>query len=155
MRIRDPLIQFVKTQLGPLDMVAIMYPLMSVQQLTFTRDLDSIVAELRNFEGRKYDYRPRNPFEEQYANYPAQAVETVRNEVTMTALRGLSVSWGRCVRAERRWSSSARVFIAAAPQMRPEPRAAGPGQPGGRQLSAGGGSLRTARVPFRRVDVRP
>ncbi|MGE5200212.1 MAG: VWA domain-containing protein, partial [Rhodospirillaceae bacterium] len=94
LRIREVLAEFVKTQLGPLDMVAVMYPLMSVQQLTFTRDLDAAAATLRAFEGRKYDYRPRNSFEEQYANYPTQAVETVRNEVVMTALRGLSVKLG-------------------------------------------------------------
>jgi VWFA-related protein len=94
MRVRETLAQFIKTQLGPLDMVAIMYPLLPVSQLTFTRDLDALAAAVYQFEGRKYDYRPRNPFEEQYAYYPAQAVETVRNEVTMTALRGLSVRLG-------------------------------------------------------------
>ena len=92
MRVREPLAQFVKTQLGPLDMVAVMTPLMPVAALTFSRDLDAVASQLRAFEGRKYDYRPRNAFEEQYANYPAQVVETVRNEVTMTALRGLSVA---------------------------------------------------------------
>src|SRR5512139_1666898 len=57
MRMRDVLVQFVKTQLGPLDMVAVMTPLMPVAGLTFTRDLDAVAAQLRAFEGRKYDYR--------------------------------------------------------------------------------------------------
>jgi len=150
MRIRDPLIQFVKTQLGPLDMVAIMYPLMSVQQLTFTRDLDSIVAELRNFEGRKYDYRPRNPFEEQYAYYPAQAVETVRNEVTMTALRGLSVRLGSL-----REGRKAIVFVSEGfssllpPQMRDaNAQLPGLGNPAAGNSSAGGG-IAEDRARFR------
>ncbi len=47
----SPLIQFVKTQLGPLDMVAVMYPLMSVQQLTFTRDLEGVVSVAEEVRG--------------------------------------------------------------------------------------------------------
>jgi len=141
MRVREPLVQFVKTQLGPLDMVALMYPLMSVQQLTFTRDLDGVVSALRLFEGRKYDYRPRNSFEEQYANYPAQVVETVRNEVTMTALRGLSVKLGSL-----REGRKAIVFVSEGfssllpPQMR-DPNAQMPGMfnPAARNPNAGGG----------------
>jgi hypothetical protein len=52
MRMREVLSQFIKTQLGPLDMVAVMSPLMSVQQVTFTRDLDAAAASVRAFEGR-------------------------------------------------------------------------------------------------------
>ncbi len=94
MRVREPLSQFIATQLGPLDMVAVMYPLTPVSDLGFTRDHDAVISAIRRFEGRKYDYRPRNPFEEQYAMYPAQAVETVRNQVVMSALEGVSVKLG-------------------------------------------------------------
>jgi VWFA-related protein len=150
MRIRDPLIQFVKTQLGPLDMVAVMYPLMSVQQLTFTRDLDGVAASLRAFEGRKYDYRPRNPFEEKYAYYPAQAVETVRNEVTMTALRGLSVKLGSL-----REGRKAVIFVSEGfssllpPQLRdPNAQLPGLGNPAAGNAAAGGG-INEERARFR------
>jgi VWFA-related protein len=150
MRIRDPLVQFVKTQLGPLDMVAVMVPLMSVQQLTFTRDLDSVVSSIRFFEGRKYDYRPRNSFEEQYANYPAQVVETVRNEVTMTALRGLSVKLGSL-----REGRKAIIFVSEGfssllpPQMRdPNAQFPGVGNPAANNPSAGS-SLAEDRARFR------
>ena len=150
MRIRGMLADFVKTQLGPLDMVAVMYPLMSVQQLTFTRDLDSAAISLRAFEGRKYDYRPRNPFEEQYANYPSQAVETVRNEVVMTAMRGLSVKLGSL-----REGRKAIIFVSEGfssllpPQMR-DPNAQFPGMmnPAAGNPSAGG-SLAEDRARFR------
>jgi VWFA-related protein len=141
MRIRDPLIQFVKTQLGPLDMVAVMYPLMSVQQVTFTRDLDSVVSALRIFEGRKYDYRPRNPFEEQYANYPAQAVESVRNEVTMTALRGLSVKLGSLREGRKAIVLVSEGFSSLLPPQMRDPNAQMPGMwnPAARNPNAGGG----------------
>jgi len=150
MRMREVLVQFVKTQLGPLDMVAVMYPLMSVQQLTFTRDLDAAAASLRAFEGRKYDYRPRNPFEEQYANYPTQAVETVRNEVVMTALRGLSVKLGSL-----REGRKAIIFVSEGfssllpPQMR-DPNAQLPGMwnPAANNPNAGG-TVAEDRARFR------
>ena len=127
MRIRDSLIQFVKTQLGPLDMVAVMNPLMSVQQLTFTRDLEGVVSSLRTFEGRKYDYRPRNSFEEQYANYPAQAVETVRNEVTMTALRGLAVRLGSLREGRKAVILVSEGFSSLLPPQMRDPNAQLPG----------------------------
>ena len=91
MRVREPLVKFLQTQLGPLDMVAIMYPLMSVRDLTFTRDPQTLLSAVRRFEGRKYNYSPRNPVEAQYAFYPAQTVEMVRNQVTLTALERLAV----------------------------------------------------------------
>ncbi len=94
MRVREPLVKFLQTQLGPLDMVAIMYPLMSVRDLTFTRDPQTLLSAVRRFEGRKYNYSPRNPVEAQYAFYPAQTVEMVRNQVTLTALKGLAVRLG-------------------------------------------------------------
>jgi VWFA-related protein len=150
MRVREVLTQFVKTQLGPLDMVAVMYPLMSVQQLTFTRDLDGLVASLRAFEGRKYDYRPRNSFEEQYAYYPAQAVETVRNEVTMTALRGTAVRLGSL-----REGRKAIIFVSEGfssllpPQMRdPNAQYPGLGNPAAGNSQAGGG-IAEDRLKFR------
>ncbi len=94
MRIRDTLVQFMTTQLGPLDMMAIMYPLTPVSALSFTRDRDALVQAVRKFEGRKFNYAPRNAFEQEYAHYPTQIVETLRNQVTLSALEGLPVRLG-------------------------------------------------------------
>ena len=150
MRMRDVLVQFVKTQLGPLDMVAVMTPLMPVAGLTFTRDLDAVVSQIRAFEGRKYDYRSRNAFEDQYANYPAQVVETVRNEVVMTAMRGLAVRLGSL-----REGRKAIIFVSEGfasllpPQMRdPNAQFPGMGNPAAGNPSAGG-SIAEDRQRFR------
>jgi VWFA-related protein len=94
MAVRKPLIEFIQNQLAPADMVAIMYPLTPVTDLRFTRDRDVTVRAISAFEGRKFDYRPRNMFEEQYAMYPASTVERVRNQVTMDALKGAAVKMG-------------------------------------------------------------
>jgi VWFA-related protein len=92
--IREPLTRFIKNQLGPNDMVAVMYPLTPVQDVSFTRHFDSVLTAIDHFEGRKYDYTPRNQFEANYARYPAQAVEDIRNQVVMGALEGLAVRLG-------------------------------------------------------------
>jgi len=127
MRMRDTLVQFVQTQLGPLDMVAIVYPLMSVNNITFTRDQTSLVAALRQFEGRKYDYRPMNQFEAQYANYPSQAVETVRNQVTMTALRGVAVRMGSLREGRKALIFVSEGFSSLLPVQMRDPNAQMPG----------------------------
>ena len=71
MGVRKPLIDFIQNQLGPADMVALMYPLTPVADIRFSRDTGALMGAIERFEGRKFDYRPRNPFEEQYAFYPA------------------------------------------------------------------------------------
>ena len=94
MSVRKPLIEFVQNQLAPADMVAIMYPLTPVTDLRFSRNRDATIRAISAFEGRKFDYRPRNMFEEQYAMYPASVVERVRNQVAMDALKGAAVKMG-------------------------------------------------------------
>ena len=92
--VKDPLTRFVQTQLRPTDMVAIMYPLTPVDGISFTRNHASIVSAINSFEGRKFNYEPRNQFEEQYARYPTEQVEYIRNDVVMTALRGAATRLG-------------------------------------------------------------
>ncbi len=94
MSVRKPIEQFVETQLGPTDMVGLMYPLQSLSSIRMTRNHDAIVKAIDQFVGRKYDYTPRNDYEEQYAHYPAETVEQIRNQVSMTAIRGLITHMG-------------------------------------------------------------
>ena len=100
--IREPLTRFIQTQLRPNDMIAVMYPLMPASDVSFTRNHASIIRAIEQFEGRKYDYRPRNQMEENYVRYDTQTVERIRNDVVMGALRGLSVRLGSL--SERRKS---------------------------------------------------
>jgi VWFA-related protein len=92
--VKEPLIRFVQTQIRPNDVVGIMYPLTPLDGITFTRNPATIISAIERFEGRKFDYRPRNLFEEQYARAPSETVEQIRNQVVMTALRGLSSRLG-------------------------------------------------------------
>jgi VWFA-related protein len=94
MSVRKPLEQFISTQLGPTDMVGLMYPLQSISSIRMTRNHDALVKAVDQFVGRKYDYTPKNDYEEQYAHYPAETVEQIRNQVSMTAIRGLITHMG-------------------------------------------------------------
>lgn len=127
MRVREPLSKFIQSQLGPLDMVAVMYPLTPVAALDFTRDHDSVISAIRRFEGRKYDYRPRNPLEEQYIYYPAQTIETIRNQVTISALEGLSVRLGSLREGRKAVIFVSEGFTALLPPQLRDPMAAMPG----------------------------
>jgi len=91
---KEPLIKFIRNQLGPLDLVGLMYPLSPVTDLRLTRNREAIVREIERFEGRKYDYRARNEFEERYSMYPAEVVERVRNEVSLLAIEALATHLG-------------------------------------------------------------
>ena len=94
MTVREPLMRFVQNQLRPNDIVAIMYPLSPVSDLTFTRNHDVVMGAINNFAGRKFDYTPLNQLEANYMRYPTEQVEKIRNDVVMGALRGLSVRLG-------------------------------------------------------------
>jgi VWFA-related protein len=94
MAVRKPLIDFVENQLAPADMVAIMYPLTPITGLSFTRNRKTITSAIEHFEGRRFDYLPRNQFEEQYSYYPVQTVERIRNQVVLSALKAAAIKLG-------------------------------------------------------------
>src|SRR4029077_16345316 len=94
LRVRAPLEQFVQTQLGPSDMMGLMYPLESVLNVRMTRSHDSVVKGLDRFFGRKYDYTPVNDLERQYAYLPVETQEQIRVRVALSAIQGLIVHMG-------------------------------------------------------------
>src|SRR5215208_5000948 len=80
---RQPIMRFLQNQLQPTDMVALMYPLTPLSDVVMSRNHESLARAVEKFDGRKFDYRPMNQFEEKYANYPASVVERMRNEVSL------------------------------------------------------------------------
>jgi VWFA-related protein len=92
-RIRQQLADFV-SGLTPHDLVALATPTSSLRALTFSRNHDQTAANILNFEGRKYNYLPRTPFEERYANQLPAVQERMRNDLTLAALEGLCVVLG-------------------------------------------------------------
>lgn len=93
-RVALQLTEFLRDNLLPTDLVGVMFPLTPLQDLNLTRDHATIIDQVDNWRGRKYDYTPRNIFEERYANYPTETVELLRNDVSMSAMRGLMMYLG-------------------------------------------------------------
>jgi VWFA-related protein len=125
--VRKPLIDFVENQLAPADMVAIMYPLTSVRDLTFTRNRDALVTAIERFEGRRFNYIPRNEFEERYAYYPAGTVERIRNQVVMDAIKGAAVKLGAMREGRKSIILVSEGFTNTLPPQLNDPVAALPG----------------------------
>src|SRR6185503_8364204 len=94
MAVRGQLAQFVKTQMGPSDMIGVMYPLESTASVRMTRNHSAVTRGLQQFTGRKYEYEPKNQFEENYAHYPTETVERIRNQVSLSAIKALIVHMG-------------------------------------------------------------
>lgn len=92
--VRDPLARFVQQQIAPTDLVGVMYPLTPVTDFQLSRNRDAMANAFKNFLGRKFEYEPKNSFEERYAYYPAETVERIRNQVTLSALRALVTHLG-------------------------------------------------------------
>jgi VWFA-related protein len=127
MAVRKPLVDFVQNQLDPADMVAVMYPLTPVADISFSRNRSALISAIEQFEGRKFDYRPRNPMEEQYAYYPAATVERIRNQVTMGALKGASVRLGGLREGRKSIIFVSEGFTTTLPAQLNDPIAAMPG----------------------------
>ena len=94
MRSRIDLADFVRRSVAPQDMIGIMYPLTPTTDVVMGRNHESLARAIEAFDGRKYDYQPRNQIEEQYANYPAIIVEQIRNQISLSALKGLIIKLG-------------------------------------------------------------
>jgi VWFA-related protein len=94
MSVRKQLMQFVQTNIGPSDMLGVMYPLESTASVRMTRNHSAVVRGLDQFTGRKFEYEPKNQYEEKYAYYPAETVEQIRNQVSLSALKALIVHMG-------------------------------------------------------------
>ena len=125
--VKKPLIEFIENQLAPADMIAIMYPLTPVTDIRFSRNREASVSAIEHFEGRKFVYTPRNQFEEKYANYPAQVVERVRNQVTMDALKGAAMKMGALREGRKSIIFVSEGFTGILPAQMSDPVASMPG----------------------------
>ncbi len=95
MRAREILARFVENQFNPKDLISIMYPLWSINDVSLSRNRRAVATAMREFTGRKYDHTPRNAFEERYVHYVSTIeAERIRNQVTLTAIKGLITKFG-------------------------------------------------------------
>jgi VWFA-related protein len=59
-----------------------------------TRNHDAIVQGIQQFLGRKYDYTPKNEYEQKIVYYPTETVEQIRNQISLSAIKSLIVHMG-------------------------------------------------------------
>ena len=125
--VREPIAKFISTQLGPSDMVGLMYPLQPVATVRMTRDHDLIIRGLASFVGRKGDYTVKSRLEEQYANYPAETVEQIRNQVSLSALKGLITHMGSLKEGRKALVLISEGYSNTLPPQLRDPNASAPG----------------------------
>ena len=93
-RARRMLIDFLQNDLIETDLVGVMNPLMPLEAVRLTRNHQAVINAVNDFRGMKYNYEIRNNFEAAYNMYPTEVVERIRNNVSLSALRGLMIYLG-------------------------------------------------------------
>ena len=95
MSVKRPVSEFVANQLAPSDLISVMYPLTPTDAVTLTRSHQGVINTIDRFVGRKYDYEPINDVERGYVyKLTPQAIEMIRRQVSLTALRGICTKLG-------------------------------------------------------------
>ncbi len=147
---RKPLVEFVQNNLGPSDLVAVMYPLTPLDAVSLTRDHQSVTRVLERFEGRKFNYEPRNAVEQRYALYPAETVERIRRQVALSALEGLAVKLGALREGRKAVIVVSEGYTALLPPQLRDPIASMPGlgNPARRNPAIGDNSMLEDRAEF-------
>ena len=147
---RKPLVDFVQNSIGANDLIAVMYPLTPIDAVTLTRDHQSVIRVLNAFEGRKFNYEPRNATEQRYALYPAETVERIRRQVALSALEGLSVKLGALREGRKAVIVVSEGYTALLPPQLRDPVATMPGfrNPNRRNPTAGDNSMLEDRAEF-------
>jgi VWFA-related protein len=127
MAIRRPLAEFIQNSIGPNDLLAVMYPLTPLDAVTLTRDHQAVIRMVERFEGRKFNYEPRNALEQRYALYPAEVVERIRRQVSLSAIEGLSIKLGALREGRKAVIVVSEGYTAVLPPQLRDPVAAMPG----------------------------
>ena len=140
-RARRMLVDFIENDLIPTDLVGVMYPLMPVSEVRLSRNHEAAINAIRQFQGVKYDYEVRNLYEARYNMYPTEIVERVRNEVSLSALRGLMTMLGGPARGAQVGAARERGLH--------ELRPAAVAEPGCRPAGRSGPSTRPCSIPSR------
>ena len=95
MSLKKPVIDFIANQLAPNDLAGVMYPLTPSDAAIITRNHQGVINAVEKFEGRKYNYEPVNAIEQGYVfKLTPDAIELIRRQVTMSALRGICTKMG-------------------------------------------------------------
>jgi VWFA-related protein len=93
-RVRVALTAFADQQLRADDAVVVLKPLDSLPSIRLSNDRDAVKAAIASFEGRKGNYMPRTPLEEEAIGRAPALAEGARAQVVLSALRALAARLG-------------------------------------------------------------
>ena len=93
-RVRDAVTRFVTGELRPGDTAVVLKPLDPLTSIRLTDDRDALRAAIAAFEGRKGNFEPRSPLEEETLGRAPALVEAGRAQVVLSALRALATQLG-------------------------------------------------------------
>jgi VWFA-related protein len=93
-RVRAAVSRFIDEQVRQNDLLVVMKPLDHLTEIRFSRDRDEARKAVMSFSGRRNDYTPRSPFEEQYLGRSPGAVRAARAQIVMSGLRALATRIG-------------------------------------------------------------
>lgn len=93
-RVRRAVSRFIDEQVRVKDLLVVMKPLDHLTSIRFTRNREEAKKTVSSFNGRRNDYTPRTPFEEQYLGRSPGAVRAARAQIVMSALRALATRMG-------------------------------------------------------------
>jgi VWFA-related protein len=93
-RVRAAFAAFADQQLRADDMVVVLKPLDSLPSIRLTSDRDAIKKAIETFEGRKGNYTPRTPLEDEAIGRAPALAERARAQVVLSGLRALASRLG-------------------------------------------------------------
>ena len=88
--IREAAHRFIEQQVREGDRVVVLKPLDSLPAIHLTADRDRLHEAIDAFEGRKGNYEPRSPLEEQTIGRSPTLAEASRAQVVLSGLRALA-----------------------------------------------------------------
>lgn len=93
-RVRAALTAFVDQQIRPDDMVVVLKPLDPLPSIELSNDRATMKRAIASFEGRKGNYTPRTPIEEEAIGRAPALADRARAQVVLSALRALAARLG-------------------------------------------------------------
>jgi VWFA-related protein len=93
-RVHDAALHFLDEQVRPGDLLIVLKPLDHLTAIRFSRDRVVARQAIEGFAGRRDDYTPRTPFEEEYMGRSPEAVRAARAQIVMSGLRAVAMRMG-------------------------------------------------------------
>jgi VWFA-related protein len=92
---RDALAGFLRSSLGPRDLVVVLKPLDSLLSLRMSSDREAAARIVEAATPRLGDYAPRSVFEQEFIAGDPARIDTARNQIALSAVSAIAAHLGR------------------------------------------------------------